>query len=264
VLVDAKSEPGRSRARRAFAAADHLVVNSEAILDAAVDAGADRDRVLHAAWHARLDGFDPGCADRRRLRADLGWPPDCLVVLSLRNFQRRTNVDVLVRAFDRVRRSEPRARLLLAARGGETRAEIEALVQELDLGDLVRFHRVPPEELPPLVASADVTVTIAETDSTPSSLLEAMASGQPLVAGWAPSIDEWVGPREGAEMVEPRDEDALVEALLRLLGDPELRRRYGERNVRTARERVEESTPALEALYRELAAGRRAVVTATS
>jgi L-malate glycosyltransferase len=253
VLVDAKKEPGRSRARQAFAAADHLVVNSQAILDAAVEAGADPTRVLHAIWHTRLDGFGPERAERDRLRTKLGWPPDALVVLSLRNFQHRTNIDVLVRAFDRVRREEPSARLLLAARGGDTKREIEALVAQLGLGDLARFHRVEPEELPPLVASADLTVTIADTDSTPSSLLEAMASGQPIVGGWCPSIDEWIAPGEGAEMISPKDEDALVSALLRLLRDPGLRKTYGDRNVQVVRARVAESGPALETLYAELA-----------
>ena len=254
VLLDAKSEPGRSRARRAFAAADYLVVNSQAILDAAVEAGADPSRVLHAIWHTRLEGFGPEQADPGGLRAELGWPPDALVVLSLRNFQPRTNIDVLVRAFERVRREEPAARLLLAARAGRTKAEIEALVAELGLDELVRFHHVPPDELPRLAASADLTVTIADTDSTPSSLLEAMASGQPMVGGWCPSIDEWIRPGEGAEMVGPKDEDALVEAILRLLRDPDLRRRYGERNTELVRREVAESGPALEALYRELAA----------
>jgi glycosyltransferase involved in cell wall biosynthesis len=258
VLVDAKTEPGRSRARRAFAAADHVVVNSRAILAAAVEAGADATRALDVIWHARLDGFGPERADRARLRAELGWPADSLVVLSLRNFQPRTNIDVLVRAFDRVRREEPRARLLLAARAGKTKSEIAELVARLGLGELVRFHRVEPEGLPPLVASADVTVSIADTDSAPASLLEAMASGQPLVGGWCASIDEWIAPGEGAEMISPKDEDALVAALLRLLRDAGLRRAYGERNAAVVRRRVEESGPALEALYRELAARHRA------
>jgi polysaccharide biosynthesis protein PelF len=162
-----------------------------------------------------------------------------------------------VRAFRRARAEEPRARLLLAARAGTHRAAIEALVRELDLGDAVAFHRVEPEALPELAASGDVVVSIASTDSSPSSLLEAMASGQPLIGGWCASIDEWIGDGDGAEMIAPRDEDALVAALLRLIRDPELRRRYGERNERVARERVQESGAQLERLYRRLAAEHR-------
>jgi glycosyltransferase involved in cell wall biosynthesis len=258
VLLDAKTEPGRSRARRGFEAADYVVVNSQAILDASLEVGADPDRVLYALWHTRLDGFSPDRADRDALRAEFGWPADSLVILSLRNFQARTNLDVLVRAFDRIRPDVPRARLLLAARAGETKAAIEALVAERGLGEVVRFHRVEAADLPPLVASADLTVSIADTDSTPSSLLEAMASGQPMIGGWCPSIDEWIGQGEGAEMIDPKDEDALVAALLRLLGDPELRRRYGARNAELTQRRVAESGPALEELYRDLAERHRA------
>ena len=102
VLVDAKKEPGRSRALRTWRSADYLVVNSGAIEQAAVEAGADPARVAHIIWHTQLQGFGPERADPDGLRAELGWPADSLVVLSLRNFQARTNVDVLVRAFAEV------------------------------------------------------------------------------------------------------------------------------------------------------------------
>ena len=254
VLVDAKQEPGKTRARRAFDAADWVVVNSGAIEDAAIEAGADPARITHILWHTQLAGFGPERGDPAGLRRELGFPDDALVVMSLRNFQHRTNIDVLVRAFARLVREEPRARLVLAARAGETRAEIEALVAELDLGDVVRFHRVEPEDLPVLAASGDVVVSIADTDSSPSSLLEAMASGRAMVGGWCPSIDEWIEQGEGAEMVPPKDEDAVLAALRRLLADEQLRRSYGERNRRVVQERVGESAPALESLYRHLMA----------
>ena len=256
VLVDAATEPGRTWAATAFAAADWTVVNSGAIARAAIAAGADPARMSYIIWHTQIAGFGPDRADHRGLTAQLGWPDDAVVVLSLRNFQERTNLDVLVRAFARLRAETGNARLLLAARAGATREQIERLVDELGLRDDVRFHRVEPEDLPALAASADMVVTIAATDSSPSSLLEAMASGRPLVAGFCPSIDEWVEQGQGAEMVECRDEQAVYRAMARLAADDALRRAYGERNARVAHERVGEAGPALVALYRALIAGR--------
>ena len=257
VLIDAAADPGRRWAREAFAAADWTVVNSAAIAAAAVAAGADADRMSSIVWHATIAGFDPTCGDHAGLAAELGFPDDALIVMSLRNFQERTNLDVLVRAFARLQRDVGRARLVLAARAGHTRAQIEQLVVDLELHDLVRFHRVEPEGLPRLAASADVVVTIADTDSSPASLLEAMASGRALIAGWCPSIDEWVGPGEGAEMVECRDEDAVYAALVKLAGDAELRAAHGERNRRVVRARLDETGPALVEVYRALIAGDR-------
>ena len=255
VMTEIENERGRRYARVALEAADLIVCNSEAIVQAALAVAGDPERVRRVVWHGEIDGFTPAAADPEGLRAQLGWPSDAVVVLSLRNFRPYSNLDVLVRAFARVSREEPRARLILAARGGWMRAEIEALVHELLLDEVVAFHRVEHDELPTLIASTDLAVTIQTTDSAPPSLLECMASGLPVVAGYAPSIDEWVEQGEGAEMVECRDEDAVVEALLRLTRDPELRRRYGERNLREVHARFGDPTAQLEQVYRE-AVGR--------
>ena len=252
VMTEIDHERGRRLARVALEAADLIVCNSLAIEQAALAVAGDPAKVRRVVWHAEIDGFTPAAADRAGLRARLGWPEDAVVVLSLRNFRPYSNLDVLVRAFALVLREEPRARLLLAARGGWTRAEIEALVHELGLDDVVAFHRVEHDELPMLIASADLAVTIQSTDSTPPSLLECMASGLPVVAGYAPSIDEWVQQDEGAEMVECRDEDAVTSAISRLVADPELRRRYGARNERVVHELFGDPSAELEQVYAEV------------
>jgi L-malate glycosyltransferase len=248
------SRRGRRRALASIAAADYLVTNSRANERASVALGADPTRMREVIWYAEPERFGADRADPG-LRAQRGWPDDALVVLSLRNFRPYTNLDVLVRAFATVAREEPRARLLLAARGGDTREEIEALIDELGLRALVALERVEWEDLPAVTAASDVAVSIADTDSTPASLLETMASGVPLVCADAPSIDEWVSEGEGAELVPRRDPTALAQAILKLVRDPELRRRYGGRNERYVRERLPEPPGiALERLYRELVA----------
>jgi glycosyltransferase involved in cell wall biosynthesis len=79
-----------------------------------------------------------------------------------------------------------------------------------------------------------------------------MASGLPSVCGIAPSIEEWVGQGDGAELVPCEDDAAVAAALLGLLRDPDRRRAYGERNARVVREQIGDPGLALEQLYREL------------
>ena len=246
-------EEGRPRAEEAVQAADLVVVNSNALERASLELGAPAARIRNVLWHVDLDGFAPEHADPN-LRSSLGWPDEALVILSLRNFRPDTNIDTLVFAFAQLAEEEPRARLLLAGDTGPLRQALEAEVRQLNLEDRVAFHRVASTDLPPLVAAADVVVSIANSDSTPPSLLEAMASGRAVVCADAASIDEWVGPGEGAEIVRVRDKSATAEAVLRLLRDNERRRAYGERNQRVVRERVGEPGPELDRLYRELAA----------
>jgi glycosyltransferase involved in cell wall biosynthesis len=248
---------GRERVREAIAAGDEFVVSSIANAEETVRLGAPRDKVHRIVWYVDLRPFGPEHRDAN-LRARLGWPDDSLVVLSLRNYRPNTNLDVLVRAFARVRQEIPEGRLILAARGGWTKAETDGLLDELALRDVVAQVFARPDELPAYCASADIGVSIASTDATPASMVESMASSLPMVMGDAVTIDEWITPGEGGEVVDCRDEDAVTEALLKLLRDPELRRRYGERNERVVRERLGDPGEQLEELYRRLLEGRAA------
>ena len=251
VLVHAHTRRrGRRWAPVAIAAADYLVVNSDVNERASIALGADPARIRRIIWYAELDRFVPEAADPG-LRARFGWPDDALMVLSLRNYRPDTNLDVAVRAFADVVAAEPRARLVLAARAGPLRGELEKLVVDLGLNGTVVLHRAEWVDLPALVASADVLLSLPASDSTPASLLEAMATGLPAVCGIAPSIDEWVGQGDGAELVPCRDEGAVAAALLGLLRDPDRRRAYGDRNSRVVRERSGVPGLALEGLYRE-------------
>jgi len=254
IFTDAASGRGRRRALAAIRGADYFVVNSEANAKASAELGADRERMSEIIWYAELSRFGPEHADPG-FRARFGWPDDALAVVSMRNFLPYKNIDVLLRAFAEVAKDEPRARLLLAARAGPLRPKLEALARELEISDLVAFYRAAWDELPWVAASGDVVVTIADTDSTPASLIEVMKSARPVICGFAPSMDEWVNQGEGAEMVPVRDVGAIAAAIRKLLEDPELRRAYGERNLHFVQERLpEEPGVALESLYRKLLA----------
>jgi glycosyltransferase involved in cell wall biosynthesis len=93
---------------------------------------------------------------------------------------------------------------------------------------------------------------MTRSDSTPASLLEAMASGLPAICARAASLDEWLDHREGGLLVPQADEDRLAGGVLELLADPELRRRYGQHNRRIVTARVPPAGPQLERLYRRL------------
>ncbi|MDQ4081668.1 MAG: glycosyltransferase family 4 protein [Actinomycetota bacterium] len=250
-----ENERGRRWVRKAIAAGDRFVVSSVANAEETIRLGADPEKVHRIVWYVDLRSF--GAHRRQRdFAARFGWPSDSLVVLSLRNYRPNTNLDVLVHAFARVVAEVPQARLLLAARGGWTREEIERLVDELGLRERIAFHFAAPDELPELCASADVGVSIASTDATPASMIESMASRLPMVMGDAVTIDEWITQGEGGEVVPCRDVEAVTRALLTLLRDPDLRRRYGERNERVVRERLAEPPgEALEAVYAHVLEG---------
>jgi glycosyltransferase involved in cell wall biosynthesis len=253
-IVDAWSSPEAEERARIGIAPDRAlayIVNSQALEDASVRLGADRAKFHRIFWHARIDAYSPEKADRTRW-TDLGWPEDAIVCLSLRNFRPYTNLDVLLRAFAAAREDVPELRLFSSAGGGWTRDEFDKLVAELGIGPYIAVEDVHVSQLPSVTASADFAVSLADVDSSPASLLESMASGVPLVVGRAPSMEEWIQTGHGGEVVERRDVEAVTQAILKLARDPELRRSYGERNLREVHARFGDPTAQLEQVYREV------------
>lgn len=85
----------------------------------------------------------------------------------------------------------------------------------------------PPEELPALLAEADVFVLPSHSEGQPIAVLEAMASGLAIVATRVGAVPDVI--RDGVDglLVAPRDVDGLARALRAVVEDPELRRRLG-------------------------------------
>jgi L-malate glycosyltransferase len=254
-IVDAWSSPeAEERARTGIAADKALayVVNSQALEDASVRLGAPREKFHRIYWHARIDNYSPEKRDRQRW-LDLGWPEDAVVVLSLRNFRPYSNLGTLLKAFAKAHAEMPQLRLFSSAGGGWSRDEFDALAQELGIEPYMAVQDVHVSELPNVVASADFAVSLADVDSSPASLLESMASGIPVIAGLAPSMDEWIQTGNGGELIQDRyDDDAVAEAILKLARDPELRKQYGQQNLEQVHARFGNPTEQLETLYYEV------------
>jgi glycosyltransferase involved in cell wall biosynthesis len=124
---------------------------------------------------------------------------------------------------------------------GEIRREVEAGIERHGLGERVRMlGNLPHRELVARLESGTYDIAVlASTESgdehegIPVALMEAMAVRLPVVSTRTGSIPELVDDSTGI-LVEQRDPEALAAALRRLIADPELRRRLGERG----RERV--------------------------
>ncbi len=253
VLVIARRSPARRReAQRLLAGARAVTVNSDSLRAAVLELGVPPECVHRIGWGVDLTRFT-GVRDRTLVES-YGWG-DRPVVLSPRLHKPLYNLDVLIRAIPLVQRSVPEAAFLLMAHGPQT-PELQSLVDRLGVAGSVRFARFGESELPAAFAAADVSVSIPSSDTgRPTSLLEAMASGLPVVLSDLPATGELVGSGEGAEVVPVRDVEGTAAALVRLLRDAELRARYGVRNRAVAVEQADaarETDRAVE-LYRRLA-----------
>jgi glycosyltransferase involved in cell wall biosynthesis len=129
---------------------------------------------------------------------------------------------------------EPGSARLRIAGDGPDRAAVEAEVDRLGLGGAVELLGTR-NDVPALLAGADVFVLASDSEGLPMSVLEAMAAGLPVVASAVGGVPELVRDGETGFLVPPRDSAALAGALERTVSDPALRDRLGE----AARRRVE-------------------------
>jgi glycosyltransferase involved in cell wall biosynthesis len=152
-----------------------------------------------------------------------------------RQYPRKRVVD-LIDAFAVVTAREPRARLVIIGDGPE-HAALQRRLQDRGLQAQVRLLGALQEdaEVRRWYTRASVFCLPSEQEGFGIVFLEAMASGLPVVTTTSAAIPEVVPDGEAGLLVPPRDPDALAEALLRLLQDPDLRARLrecGRRHVR--------------------------------
>jgi glycosyltransferase involved in cell wall biosynthesis len=153
-------------------------------------------------------------------RSQYNIDPDTVIILFLGSFQPYHRVDLLVRAFARLRTSQ--ACHLLLVGEGHTAPDCRVLTRELGISSRVTFAgQVPYSKVPTIIAAGDIAVMPATNQyGNPMKIYEYMAMGKPVIAPNQPTITEVIAHDCGAYLFEPNSEDALREALQIFVDDP--------------------------------------------
>lgn len=142
-------------------------------------------------------------------------------LLSVRNLEPHYRVDLVIRAFALVKRRYPGATLVVAGYGSEER-RLRRLAASLHADGISFRGRYDPSAAPALYDGADIFVNASEVDNQPVSVLEAFASGLPVVSTPTGDIASMLAGGEAGEIVPPGDPEALATAVCRLVESPGL------------------------------------------
>jgi len=165
------------------------------------------------------------------------------------------NIDVVLRAMARVRERLPAARLVVAG-GGRLQRRLESLAQRLGLEEAVQFvGQLDQQAFHRALVDAEVFVSVPSSDATSVALLQAMAAGCYPIVSDLPSQQELVEQEIQGLRVAVRDAQALAGAIVRAVGDAQLRRAAVERNRAFVEEYglLEPNMARMEAWYYRLA-----------
>jgi glycosyltransferase involved in cell wall biosynthesis len=148
-------------------------------------------------------------------------------LVSTRNFDAHYNVACTIRAFRLVQNRWPEARLTLVGGGPHERA-LRTLVDRLGLRHVTFAGRVKPDEIAAFHAAADIFIQSPVVDNMPTSVIEAYASGLPVVSTEAGGVPAILTHGEHGLLAPLDDHERLAAHVLRLLDDPAYARRLAE------------------------------------
>jgi starch synthase (maltosyl-transferring) len=169
---------------------------------------------------ARFDEVEP------LPRAALGIPPGADLALAIGRLDVQKGVADLLDAAEWVIARRPDWHLVLAGDGPERPRLLARIAAQRALTE--RIHWLGRrDDVPALLAAADVLVLASHWEGMPNVVLEAMAARRPVVATAVEGSEDLVTPGRTGWLVPPRDPTALGQALLEAALDPERRRRYG-------------------------------------
>jgi glycosyltransferase involved in cell wall biosynthesis len=192
-------------------------------------------------------------------RRSLGIPMDAKLVGAVGRLVPIKNLQLLLEAAALARQSDPNIRVVLVG-DGELREELKAQAAAMGLAEAVVFAGWR-RDLANVYADLDAVVISSHNEGTPASLIEAMATGCPVVATRVGGVPDLVVDGETGRLVPPGDREALAAALLALFREPELTARMAELARRRVLERhqAQRLVADIDRLYRELlaAAGHR-------
>ncbi|MDQ6659502.1 MAG: glycosyltransferase, partial [Chloroflexota bacterium] len=134
-------------------------------------------------------------------------------------------IDVLLQAWHQVHKQAPQARLIIVGKGG-LQTQLEHMAKALDIADSVEFTGMQ-SDIPSQLHRGSLAVLPSRWEGMPNAVLEAMACSLPCVATRVSGSEDIIQHGVNGLLVEPEDYHGMAEALLTLLCDPALVKKYG-------------------------------------
>ncbi len=206
---------------------DRLLTVSETVRSELLSLGiGTAERLVVVPLGLDLELYVGAGALRGQLRAELDVGEDTLLVGIVARLVPIKAHEVFLEAAAEVGRRLPQSRFLVVGDGAR-RPELETLAGRLGLQDRVRFLGWR-RDLDRIYADLDIVALTSRNEGSPISLIEAMAAGRPVVATRVGGVPDLVEDGVTGCLVPPGDANALAEAMVGLLTDPDRRQAMGQ------------------------------------
>jgi len=215
---------------------DALVAQSVSAFIAVSRACAESLRYRPQLWEAVpigfiLNGIMPPPKEEGELsvRSELGFAPDCPLVLMLATYERRKGHEFLLDAFAQTHIEIPAARLVICGFGYEEEVRyVEQGVAARGLASVVTLMGFRRDAYRVLAAADILAIPTQAYESFGLVAAEAMSLGVPVIATRVGGLPEVVSQDHGGYLVEPDDVQGFASHMIQLLAEEALRKRQGQ------------------------------------
>lgn len=230
---------------------DVLIMTSRYSLERVARMGIHKKRMRAIVGGVDIKRFTPATeTEKRLLRVALGLPVDMTLILDVSRLVPFKGISHTLAAFDKLQRIENvlKTHLIIVGDGPE-RHRLERIIRDRSLNNVTLIGQVPPAQIQDYYRAADIFChtpirsryvvaggSYIHTESMGRCLMEAAASGLPIITTQVGGTHEAVI-SNGSIMIPPRDDAAIAEALVTLLRNPDIQRKYGHCNRQVAVER---------------------------
>jgi glycosyltransferase involved in cell wall biosynthesis len=191
-------------------------------LCAAVPEVSDRVKVIPQGVSPRIS------VDRDGVRNRLDIPRDAMVFLMVAGIRPVKNLGLAIAAFAEVEKRIPNVILLLVGPVLDKEEAEKVLGMGNALSSFYYLGARPPEEVREIMGAADVLLNTSQHEGMPGAVLEAMATGLPVIAAAVSGNSALIKHCENGLLFAPGNRVELVEAVVRLARESALRTRFGE------------------------------------
>ncbi len=229
----------RSYEKKLMKRSDALIAVSKYTVDELTELYGIDEKKIHVIYNGvDVQKFKPR-PDRAELRRDFGLEAEKKIVLFVGRLYHRKGLEILLRSIPPVLQEFSDVKFVISGKGFKEKEEsLRNLAKQLDIEDHVTFlGYVPDEKLPNLYSASDIFVLPAIYENFPFAILEAQATGLPVISTKVGGIPEFLVDNENGFLIDPGDSAQLTQRVLALLQDQKLAKEMGIRGRKLIEEK---------------------------
>ncbi len=199
---------------------------------------AHKIQVIHNGVDIRK--FQPA-ADKRKAKVKFGFNSDDPTIVSVGRLYARKGLFTLIESMPAVIKRFPKAKFIISGKGqSDEMAKLNAHAQRVGVkANIVFTGYTPDKELPQLYQAADIFAFSTFYEHHPFAVLEALATGLPVVTTTVGGIPETVNSGRNGFLVEPFNSKQFADRILYLLDHPAVAEEMGKKARRTVEEQLD-------------------------